>query len=428
MYLINSDSDEDIPKHIQSQLKGVIALEPEANSWKQSTVVVLMNPPLEHLITNSHDIRATHLLILSQQQQQQQGLATNIMALEETLKNNKERKDLVWEITRYKGTAIPWDSVIHFFQQSWHPGIKQVPSHDVSQVQVVSYPKENPFLQGYLAVPSSSTARHPAVILLPNWDGVNLYEQQRIQLLANEGFVAMAADIYGLHHNLTLQEMIQQSTYYRETHVDEYLKRIQYAVDYVSSLPFVDPMRLGLAGYCFGGTGVIQYILMRQPAGLQVAAAFHGGLQPKYLPSTDLVSHINAHVLVLSGGSDDAHGNQSVIESVLQAADEWEISRYAGVYHGFTEWESPAYNFNADIRSWRAFLQQLRIKLQPNAEEPTRGTPFYYSRNVWISSIGFFLLVVLIWTRRRKQQQQQRYVKLCTIPVSTSRKPNQKQK
>ncbi|GAX19528.1 carboxymethylenebutenolidase [Fistulifera solaris] len=409
-----------IPQHIQSQVKGVIACGTEAAAvaCAQSTVVALMKSPSDDWIQN---IRATRLLVLSHFEQYP---ALKIMQMEDMLKN---QNDLVWEITRYQSTEIPWESLIHFFQQAWDPLKKQVPSHDVSNIQTISYPSTNPLLEGYLAVPASShSRRYPAVVLLPNWDGVNLYEQQRIQLLANEGLVAMAADIYGkdLHHNLTLQQMIQQSTYYRETHVDDYLQRIQYALDYVASLPFVDPTRLGLAGYCFGGTGVIQYVLTKTQPGLQVATAFHGGLQPKYLPSQDRVSPIHPYVLVLSGGSDDAHGNQSVLESAFQAADEWEISRYAGVYHGFTEWENPAYNLNADTRSWDAFLRQLRARLQPNVTETSRRT--FSSISAWLFAVCLVVTLVLVRMRRRKQHQQ--YAKLCQIPVPPSRKPSQKQK
>ncbi|GAX09641.1 hypothetical protein FisN_19Lh105 [Fistulifera solaris] len=417
---VNSDSQWEIPQHIQSQVKGVIAYGTEAAAvaCAQPTVVALVKPPSDGWIQN---IRATNLLVLSHYEQYP---ALKIMQMEDMLKNHN---DLVWEITRYQSTDIPWDNLMHFFQQAWDPPVKQIPSHDVFRIQTVSYPTTDPLLEGYLAVPSSShNRRHPAVILLPNWDGVNLYEQQRIQLLADEGFVAMAADIYGkdLHHNLTLQQMIQQSTYYRETHVDEYLQKIQHALDYVASLPFVDPTRLGLAGYCFGGTGVIQYVLKRTQPGLQVAAAFHGGLQPKYLPSQDRVSPIHPYVLVLSGGSDDAHGNQSVLESALQAADEWEISRYANVYHGFTEWENPAYNLIADTRSWDAFLRQLRARLQPRAIEANQRT--FSSISAWVSGVCLIVLIALVWMRRRKQHQQ--YAKLCQIPVPASRKPSQKQK
>ena len=65
--------------------------------------------------------------------------------------------------------------------------------------------------------------------------------------------------------------------------------------------------------------------------------------------------------MVLSGGDDDAHGNQTVLEHYLNSnMADWEISRYSGVDHGFTSWESDAYNLNADVRSWTAMMNAMK--------------------------------------------------------------------
>jgi Dienelactone hydrolase family len=58
-----------------------------------------------------------------------------------------------------------------------------------------------------------------------------------------------------------------------------------------------------------------------------------------------------------SGGADDAHGNQTVLEAAMnQANATWEITRYSGVGHGFTSWSSTAYSPKADYRSWQSML------------------------------------------------------------------------
>jgi len=60
----------------------------------------------------------------------------------------------------------------------------------------------------------------------------------------------------------------------------------------------------------------------------------------------------------LSGGDDDAHGNQTTLEAALNGIDaDWEITRYSGVVHGFTKWDSEdAYSVMADTRSWDSML------------------------------------------------------------------------
>ena len=54
-------------------------------------------------------------------------------------------------------------------------------------------------LQGYVAFPDITKWKYPApaVIILPDWDGVNDYEKKRAILFAEEGYVGFAADVYG---------------------------------------------------------------------------------------------------------------------------------------------------------------------------------------------------------------------------------------
>lgn len=57
---------------------------------------------------------------------------------------------------------------------------------------------DNKELRGHLALPSDDWARPlPAVVILPDWDGANEYERERASALAELGYVAMVADIYG---------------------------------------------------------------------------------------------------------------------------------------------------------------------------------------------------------------------------------------
>ena len=59
-----------------------------------------------------------------------------------------------------------------------------------------------------------------------------------------------------------------------------------------------------------------------------------------------------------SGGDDGLHGNQTIMESTFNDFEtDWEITRYSGVVHGFTLWDSAdAYSPVADARSWEAMF------------------------------------------------------------------------
>ena len=86
------------------------------------------------------------------------------------------------------------------------------------------------------------------------------YEAGRATLLAKEGYVGFAADIYGsdLQQVEDFQERIALVTEYR-TNYTLFVSRIQAAVDLVAAHELVDPEKVVLIGYCFGGTGVVDY-------------------------------------------------------------------------------------------------------------------------------------------------------------------------
>lgn len=65
--------------------------------------------------------------------------------------------------------------------------------------------------------------------------------------------------------------------------------------------------------------------------------------------------------LSLSGGDDDAHGNQTVMEMAFAEGNaEWEITRYSGIEHGYTSWYSSAYDLEADARSWESMMTSFK--------------------------------------------------------------------
>jgi hypothetical protein len=81
-------------------------------------------------------------------------------------------------------------------------------------------------------------------------------------------------------------------------------------------------------------------------------------------------------VLVLSGGIDDAHGNQTELEINLNnASADWEVTRYAQVEHGYTVWGGDGYNLRADARSWESMMLAFEELLPLTAGTPDTESP-----------------------------------------------------
>lgn len=307
----------------------------------------------------------------------------------EFLESQLNEANATWQITRYSGIehaftvwtddryneladSRSWREMETFFKEAFGEITYGTPEPNMTEVVAVDYDDDGFALTGYLAIPegASMDEKLPAVVIVPDWDGVSGtdgYEAHRATLLASEGYIAFAADIYGsdltqvddfgLRVNLT-------GTY--RTDYELFVSRIQAAVDVVAAHELVDPDNILMIGYCFGGTGVVDYAF----AGLQNVKAvvpFHGGLTSLAPIQTDA---IYPYVLVQSGGEDDAHGNNTELEMALDsAAATWEITRYSNVFHGFTDWEGQAYNALADWRSWDAMHSVFEriIKEEPAA-------------------------------------------------------------
>ena len=63
--------------------------------------------------------------------------------------------------------------------------------------QTVEYKLGDVTLEGYLAYDDSFSGKRPGVLVVHQWMGLTDYEQNRAVMLANLGYVAFCADIYG---------------------------------------------------------------------------------------------------------------------------------------------------------------------------------------------------------------------------------------
>ncbi|KAG7373156.1 dienelactone hydrolase [Nitzschia inconspicua] len=300
--------------------------------------------------------------------------STQIMDMEVTL----DAAGAPWEITRYSGIEHAftvwsdgrynewadmrsWESAGHFILEAF--GIIEFtsaqPEEEISVTPVTYMGDDGQELTGHLAMPGAEWQRPlPAVVVFPDWDGVNEYEQERAYALAQKGYVAFAADIYGSDKQFIedFGQRVEEVTKYRSD-PDLYVSRMQNAIDQVKELTDdVDPDEIAIIGYCFGGSGVILYSLSNT-TDAKVSVPFHGSFEQMPPVRGD----ISSYLLVLSGGDDDAHGNQTVMEMSFEEGDaEWEITRYAGILHGYTSWYSDAYDLVADARSWESMLTSFQ--------------------------------------------------------------------
>lgn len=204
----------------------------------------------------------------------------------------------------------------------------------------------------------------PAVLVVHQWMGPGANEAMRAQKLAELGYAAFVADIYGKDTRPTDAKSAGVAA--GRFKGDRALFRARLTSNYKKMLEMkgVDPSKTAAVGYCFGGTGVLE--LARTGADLKGVVSFHGGLDST---NAEDGKRIKAKVLVLSG-ADDPYASKPDIEAFIAELNgggvTWEMTSYSGAVHAFTQKEAGddpskgvAYNTRADQRSWTAMKSFL---------------------------------------------------------------------
>jgi dienelactone hydrolase len=233
--------------------------------------------------------------------------------------------------------------------------------------QVVEYKEGKTVLEGFVAYPKD-VKKAPGVLVVHAWKGLDEYTKKRARMLAEMGYVAFAADIYGKGVRAsTVEEASKLAAQYREGDRKVFRKRVNAGLDQLKKMKEVDQKSLAAVGYCFGGTAVLE--LARSGAKLNGVVSFHGNLST---PNPKDASRIKAKVLVLHGGDDPYVPPAEVNafqEEMRNAKVDWQFIAYGGAVHSFTHFDDPgdvksgaAYNEAADKRSWmamRSFFNEI---------------------------------------------------------------------
>jgi carboxymethylenebutenolidase len=101
---------------------------------------------------------------------------------------------------------------------------------------------------GYLAVPESG--KGPGVVVLQEWWGVDSHIRDVVDRFAQEGFVALAPDLY---RGETTDQPSEAEQKMMALNMDQAEKDMRGAVDYVAGHEAYDGSGIGSVGFCLGG-------------------------------------------------------------------------------------------------------------------------------------------------------------------------------
>ena len=235
--------------------------------------------------------------------------------------------------------------------------------------QDVDYKDGKTALRGFLAY-DDAKASAPGILIAHQWMGLTDYEKGRAKQLAELGYVAFAADIYGKDVKIAdAKEAGAQAGKYKG---DRKLlrSRMLAALKTLKAQKGVEADQTAAIGYCFGGTAALE--LGRAGGDTKGIVSFHGGLDS---PTPEDGKNFKSKVLVMQGADDPFVPKKDIAacEDELKAAKvDYQFVFYSGAVHAFTQPEAgndnskgAAYNASADKRSWIAlnnFLTEIFAK------------------------------------------------------------------
>lgn len=194
--------------------------------------------------------------------------------------------------------------------------------------------------QGYLARPADH-AVHPAVIVIQEWWGLNDWIKLQARKLAEQGYVALAPDLY---HGQVAEQPQDAMKLVRAFDPARGLAELQAAYARLRHDRGVRTDRIGVIGWCFGG-GQAARLAAAQP-GLKAVVIYYGDIPSD--PAT--VARMTAPVLGNFGGADrnitPARVHQFA-EAMKAAGHPADIKIYPGMPHAFAGSHDPGLLQNA---------------------------------------------------------------------------------
>ncbi len=214
----------------------------------------------------------------------------------------------------------------------------------------VSYDSGNESVTGFLAKLDTG-GRHPAIIVIHEWWGLNDWVKEQAEKFAQQGYVALGVDLYRGKH---ASDPAEAHELLRGLPQDRAIRDLKAAFDYLASRPDVIKDKIGSVGWCMGG-GLSLQLAVHEPK-LAACVVNYGSLPT----DTADIQRIQAPVLGNFGAEDRGIPPEAVraFEKAIKAASKFiDVRIYEGAGHGFANPNNKAgYRQEAATDAWARTL------------------------------------------------------------------------
>ncbi|AUX25701.1 dienelactone hydrolase [Sorangium cellulosum] len=211
--------------------------------------------------------------------------------------------------------------------------------------------------RAYLSLPAGAKAPIPGVVVIHEWWGLNEHIQHWADRLAEDGYAALAVDLYGGKVATTRDDAMAAMK-----SVDEArgLEIVRAAHRFLSTDARVSAPRTGAIGWCFGGAWSLK-LALNEPE-LDAAVIYYGHL----VTDPAALKAIRAPVLGIFANRDEGIPPQVVDEfdkALQEAGVEHEILRY-DAQHAFANPSGARYDTESAADAWEHVRKFLAARLK----------------------------------------------------------------
>jgi len=211
----------------------------------------------------------------------------------------------------------------------------------------------------FVAEPDDDT-RHPGMVLIQEWWGIEPHIRDLAQKLAADGFVVAVPDLF--HGKIVTEpNEAEKMVMMIAGNIDKAAKEIIGALETVKAMPNVEPKKFGLMGFCVGG--FMTYVVASRYPDLGAVVPFYGA---GYDPTPEDVAKVNAPVLAIYGSRDESVSKEQrqKIERMYKAAGKDFTVKVFDAGHAFINLSHGDGNEKAAAEAWPLVVNFLKEKLK----------------------------------------------------------------
>jgi len=220
------------------------------------------------------------------------------------------------------------------------------------QTETLGFDTANGPTSAFVASPDGGGER--AVLVIQEWWGLNDHIKDIARRYADEGFTAIAPDLY---RGKIAADSTEASRMMNALEIEDGKDTIRNAMD--AARLSLDISHFGITGYCMGGTYALRAACELE--GLSAAAAFYGDV-----PGDDVLQQLTTPTLFISG-TRDGWITPEKVAGLEDAAERFELPIHSVKYDAdhafFNDTRPEVYNETTARDAWALVVGFFKDKL-----------------------------------------------------------------